>query len=273
MSFNIYIFPHILFGCLLLSSLLSTVDSNALEVEDESPFSYDLGAENGPQNWGNLHPNWTLCATGQSQSPANIVDYTVINRSSFGDLRVDYKPAQARIRNKGHSIEVEWTGDAGGIFIKGSGFKLLQCHWHIPSEHTLNGVRFNMEQHIVHNNSAGDIAVIGILYKIGWPDYFLSRITPYLKSTNREGTNIGTVDPRSINFAAKPEYYRYNGSLTTPPCSENITWTIFKMVRTASAQQIRALRDAVNDGNTGNARPIQALNGRPVYLLQPRHFL
>ncbi|GER25836.1 carbonic anhydrase family protein [Striga asiatica] len=255
MSFNNYSFPHILFGCLLLSSLLYTVNSNALEVEDESPISYDLGAENGPQNWGNLGPNWTLCATGQSQSPINIVDYTVLNRPTFGDLKV------------------EWTGDAGGIFIKRSEFKLLQCHWHIPSEHTLNGVRFNMEQHIVHNNSEGDIAVIGILYKIGWPDYFLSRITPYLKSINGEGTNIGTVDPRNINFAAKPEYYRYNGSLTTPPCSENITWTIFKMVRTASAQQIRALREAVNDGNTGNARTIQALNGRPIYLLQPIHFL
>ncbi|KAK6149118.1 hypothetical protein DH2020_016643 [Rehmannia glutinosa] len=247
MGLNNNRFLLILISCLLSSSLLFVVNANELEVEDETSFSYVVGAENGPQNWGNLNPNWTLCGTGRSQSPINIVDFRVVLRPSLGDLNRTYKPAPALIRNRGHDIEVEWTGDAGGIIINGSEYKLQQCHWHIPSEHTVNGARFNMELHIVHINSQGDIAVIGILYKLGLPDSFLARLMPYLQSVDSEGTDLGIFDPSCIKFPRR-EYYRYSGSLTTPPCSENVTWTVFRTVRTVSLRQIRALRDAVNDG-------------------------
>ncbi|GER52518.1 carbonic anhydrase family protein [Striga asiatica] len=197
-------FLHILLGCLLLSSLIFTVNSNALGAEYESSFSYVLGAENGPHKWGKLNRNSDLCGSA-------------------------------------------WTGDAGGITIKGSEHKLLQCHCHIPAEHTVNGVRFDTELHVVHNTSAGNVAVLSILYKIGEPDFFFSKIIPYLKSIGTEGANLGAIDPWSIGLSAKADYYRYYGSLTTPPCTENVTWTIFKTVRTASAEQVRALRDALDD--------------------------
>ncbi|KAL6555374.1 hypothetical protein OROGR_006632 [Orobanche gracilis] len=262
-------FSLVVFSCLFLSSLLSIVNANELEVEDESSFSYVVGADDGPQNWASLSPNWTLCGTGKSQSPIQIFDYRVVFFwPSLGNLiTIKYKPAPAMIRNRGHDIKAEWKGDAGGIIIKGSEYKLQQCHWHIPSEHTINGARFNMELHIVHVNSEGDIAVVAILYTLGMPDSFLAtvrtragpmvsdvmddyflRLSPYLGSVDGEGTDLGAVDPWRIGFPQRSNYYRYNGSLTTPPCSENVTWIIYKRVKTVSAQQIRALIDAVHDG-------------------------
>ncbi|KAG8372014.1 hypothetical protein BUALT_Bualt12G0022600 [Buddleja alternifolia] len=264
-------FTLILFDCLLLASLLFTVNANEPEVEDESSFSYVVGAPDGPQNWGNLNPNWTLCGTGTMQSPINIFTLRVVAWPSLGELNKTYKPAPALIKNRGHDIEVEWTGDAGGIIINGTEYKLEQCHWHIPAEHTVNGLRSNMELHIVHSNAQGDIAVVAILYRLGNPDPFLASISPFLQSATLEGTDIGVVNPSNITFPGR-DYYRYIGSLTTPPCSENVTWTVFKMVGTVSLGQIRALRDAVHDGSTGNARPIQPLNGRTVYLYRPRAF-
>ncbi|XP_011075611.1 alpha carbonic anhydrase 7-like [Sesamum indicum] len=258
------------FSCFFLTLPFITVNANDLETDDETSFSYIVGAKTGPENWGTLNPNWTLCGTGKSQSPVNILEVK-LNRS-LGDLNKNYQPAEALLRNTEHKIEVKWTGNAGGIIINGDEFKLQQSHWHIPAEHTVNGVRFDMELHIVHANSGGDIAVVGILYKLGQADPFLGQFLQYLPLATREGYPLGSVDPSSINISSR-EYYRYNGSLTTPPCSENVTWTIFKTVKTVSIEQIDTLKDVIHDENTGNARPIQPLNGRTVYIFEPEPYL
>ncbi|KAG8371943.1 hypothetical protein BUALT_Bualt12G0015300 [Buddleja alternifolia] len=253
-------FTLILFNCLLLSSLVVTVNANGLEVEDQSTFSYVWGAPDGPQNWGNLNPNWTLCETGIMQSPINIVDYRVTISPSLGGLITNYTAAPASIRNRGHDIQVRWTGDAGGIVINNDAYNLQQCHWHTPSEHTLNYERFRMELHLVHTNAQGNIAVIGILFRLGAPD-------PFLRYVSSLAHIYHYVDPSLIRVPGV-QYYRYNGSLTTPPCSENVSWTVMRTVRTASWSQIRALRNAIHDGAAGNARPIQPRR-RTVYLYQP----
>ncbi|KAL8479730.1 hypothetical protein ACS0TY_026602 [Phlomoides rotata] len=211
--------------------------------DDETSYSYVIGAPNGPYNWSNLNPNWTRCGTGRTQSPINIVNLTI---SSRGNLIRRYRPAPAQIKNRGHDIEVVWIGDAGGIIINGTEFKLEQCHWHIHSEHKVNSTRYNMELHIVHYSAERDIAVVGILYTLGRADPFLKQLAPFIPSATRNATNIGIVNPSNIGLEGR-KYYRYNGSLTTPPCSENVTWTILKKVRTVSLKQITALRNAVDD--------------------------
>ncbi|KAL3841224.1 hypothetical protein ACJIZ3_025815 [Penstemon smallii] len=191
------------------------------------------------------------------------VDVVKPNADSFIKT---YKPAPATITTARDHLE--WTGDAGGIVINGTEYKLEQCHWHVPAEHTFNGTRYDMEMHIVHTNSSGDNAVIGVLYKFGAPDPFLERLYPYIISGDdtEEGTDVGIVDPFDIQFDSK-KYYRYNGSLTTPPFSENVVWTVIKKVNTVSREQVRAIQNA---GFAGDARPIQPLNGRKVYLIKPK---
>nr|BDV04036.1 alpha carbonic anhydrase 1 [Hygrophila difformis] len=245
--------------CFISFSLLLLV-----YAEDAPSFSYIIGAPNGPDNWGN-NPNWTLCGTGRSQSPVNIFGLTAVDTPSLGTLDRQYKAAPALLKKRVHDIEVEWTGDAGEIILSGNPFKLVQCHTHIPAEHTIYGIRFALELHMVHVDSGGAIAVVAILYALGLPDPFIqTKILPYLQAANEEGVDLGFVNPLDIKYSGK-KYYRYNGSLTTPPCSEKVTWTVIKTVRTASIQQINAIRAAVDEENTGNARPLQPLNGRTIY--------
>ncbi|XP_051138672.1 alpha carbonic anhydrase 4-like [Andrographis paniculata] len=276
MGFDKISFTLIFFDCLLLTAFHFSAKANdklreGLRIKaDYSSYSYDFKSEDGPNNWGNLNPQWKNCKTGEKQSPIAISHRHVSLSVLHGDLKIKYKPAKAVIKKGSHLVEVEWKGDAGGIVINGIKYKLVQCHWHTPSEHTVNRFRGAAELHVVHKNDAGDAAVIAILYAIGPPDPFLGLVLPHLAS-NASAPDLGVLNPFWINLRDRL-YYRYIGSFTTPPCSENVTWTVFKFVRTISRQQIYALRTSVKDGKLGTARPIQAMNGRTVYYIfdEPR---
>uniref|UniRef100_A0A6N2KHU5 Alpha-carbonic anhydrase domain-containing protein n=1 Tax=Salix viminalis TaxID=40686 RepID=A0A6N2KHU5_SALVM len=121
---------------------------------------------------------------------------------------------------------------------------------------------------MVHESLDGKVAVVGIMYKIGRPDSFLSSLTKQLQSvagSYEQDTVVGVVDPRNIKIGSR-KYYRYIGSLTIPPCTENVLWTMVKKVRTATRDQVRLLRVADSDTN---ARPLQAINSRWVKLFRP----
>ncbi|KAL6987200.1 carbonic anhydrase, partial [Sarracenia purpurea var. burkii] len=181
------------------------------------------------------------------QSPIDLLDQRVEVFPNLGKLKRDYSPAPATVKNRGHDITVAWKGNAGKININGSDYKLLQCHFHSPSEHTFNGTRYHLELHIVHLSSNGTIAVVGIIYKYGRPDPFLAKVIGYISSIGKEKEKeLGIVNPGDIKFGSR-KYYRYIGSLTVPPCTEGVVWTIIKKVRTVSREQVQALRDAVHD--------------------------
>ncbi|KAJ4824641.1 hypothetical protein Tsubulata_020475 [Turnera subulata] len=258
----------LLFVSLILASLANCI-ALVSEPDDETPFTYVEGTGKGPKRWGHINPHWKKCDNGRMQSPIDLLDRRVQDFPNLGMLRRDYKPAPAAIKNRGHDIEVMWKGDAGKIIINGTDYKLRQCHWHSPSEHTFNGSRYELEVHMVHSSSKGEIAVIGIVYKYGRPDPFLSRLLHHVSSVGKEERDLGIVNPWDIRFGSR-KYYRYIGSLTVPPCTEGVLWTIVKKVRTVTREQVRALRDAVHDGYEANARPTQPLKGRPVYVYRPR---
>ncbi|XP_021282983.1 alpha carbonic anhydrase 4-like [Herrania umbratica] len=256
-------------GISSLCYLLPICFASYAEVENEIPFTYTEGTGKGPKEWGHINPHWQLCDTGKLQSPIDLLSEKVQVLPKLGKLKRDYKPAPAVVKNRGHDITVRWKGDAGKININGTDYKLLQCHWHSPSEHTFNGTRQELELHIVHLSSHGEIAVIAIVFKYGRPDRFLTRLFHHIKTIGNEEKNLGMVNPGDIQFGSR-KYYRYIGSLTVPPCTEGVVWTIVKKVRTATREQVRALRDAVHDGFEANARPTQRLDERPVLFYTPR---
>ncbi|KAK2416853.1 alpha carbonic anhydrase [Trifolium repens] len=247
------------------SFLVSASDSD--HGEDE--YNYKSGDSKGPENWGNIKPEWKLCGTGKSQSPIDIINSTVHDLLQLGKLEKDYKPAPAVLKNRGHDVMLEWNGDAGKFDIKGVSYKLIQCHWHTPAEHTLNGTKFDMELHAVHQNSKGEIAVIGMWYKIGGPDSLLSKLLDNIKSISDKDKDVGIINPEEIKFGGK-KYYRYVGSLTTPPCTEGVIWTMLKKVRSVSSEQLKALKEAVHPGFEENARPTQDIGEREVLLYNPK---
>ncbi|KAI3696948.1 hypothetical protein L6452_29600 [Arctium lappa] len=241
------------------------------EVDDEHEFSYDVNSHNGPDHWGEIHPEWSMCNHGDLQSPIDLTHERVQTTSKLGKLDRDYKPANATLLNRGHDMMLRWIGGAGHIHVNGTEYQLNQLHWHTPTEHTVNGRRFNLELHLVHESTDGKIAVIGIMYKIGRPDSLLSVLEPYLKvlaDTKGAETKVGIINPRDIKIGSR-KYYRYIGSLTTPPCTQNVIWTMVNKVRTASREQVHVIREAVHDEAEVNARPVQALNNRWLKLYRP----
>ncbi|KAJ7981023.1 Alpha carbonic anhydrase [Quillaja saponaria] len=212
-----------------------------------------------------------MCKHGQMQSPIDLLNERVKIVSHLGRINRSYKPSNATLKNRGHDIMLKWADGAGSIVINGTQYVLKQLHWHSPSEHTLNGRRFNLELHMVHESPTGQAAVIGIMYKIGRPDSFLSLITDHLAAitdTAEQEKVVGIINPKQINIGSR-KYYRYIGSLTTPPCTQNVVWTIVKKVRTVTREQVRLLRVAVHDESNTNARPLQPLNNRTVQLYIP----
>ncbi|CAJ2654467.1 unnamed protein product [Trifolium pratense] len=260
----------LIFGLLTTLVLLTSYQAMSQEVEDESEFNYDEESEKGPQHWGDIKPNeWFLCKNGTMQSPIDLSNKTVKIVSNLGVLQINYNPSNATLKNRGHDIKLELIANTSSLQINGTRYILKQLHWHSPSEHTINGKRFDLELHLVHQTPSGKTAVIGVLYKTGLiPDPFLALLTKDLVAiSNSTGAEraVGVVDPRLTNFN-RIHYYRYMGSLTTPACTQNITWTVVKEVKSVTKEQIELLQVAVHDESNTNARPLQPLNNRLVQL-------
>ncbi|KAI7750280.1 hypothetical protein M8C21_009782 [Ambrosia artemisiifolia] len=243
-------------------------------ADDQYKFSYDVNSLNGPDHWGKIRSEWSLCNTGDMQSPIDLIDERVQRTSKLGRLDTHYKPANATLINRGYDMTLTWIGGAGHIHINGTKYQLNQAHWHTPTEHSINGQRFNLELHLVHQSTNDKFAVVGVLYKLGHNDSFIAKIEPYLQalaSTKGVNKSVGIIDPRVIKIGNSTEYYRYMGSLTTPACDEGVIWTIVRKVRTVSQEQVRIIREALDDEANGNARPIQPLNNRWVKLYIPHN--
>ncbi|KAF5811995.1 putative carbonic anhydrase [Helianthus annuus] len=229
----------------------------------EEEFNYIEATALGPKNWGSLKPDWKICADGKSQSPINIDANSA--QVMPGDLKRAYIDAPAVLINGVNNIGVIWKGDAGGIEVNGSTYKLVQCHWHTPSEHTIDGKRFDAELHLVHSNGMGQKAVVGILQNIGPPDPFIGNLTEEIDvlDTNEE-IDLEKISATNIKDGSKTNY-RYFGSFTTPPCTEGVIWTIEAQVRSISQGQINLLKGSHQREFRENARPIQLLGERQIW--------
>ncbi|CAO2188559.1 unnamed protein product, partial [Urochloa humidicola] len=253
-------------AALLLVSAAAPAAVAQEETEDEHEFSYDPRDEHGPAHWGRIKAEWANCSAGRMQSPIDLHHERVSLVRDLGYLNHSYRPADASIVNRGHDIMVKFSGDAGSLAINGTAYYLKQLHWHSPTEHTVDGRRYDLELHLVHESAESKAAVIGILYEIGAHDAFLHKLEPAIRRIadrrDRE-EHVGVVDPRGARGRASV-YYRYMGSLTTPPCTEGVIWTVVKRVRTVSKYQLELLREAVHDDMEKNARPLQEVNDRDI---------
>ncbi|XP_058077882.1 alpha carbonic anhydrase 7-like isoform X2 [Magnolia sinica] len=240
---------HIFFYAFLLLLIFHSRQTTSQEVEDESEFDYIQGSERGPEHWGEMHEEWAMCKNGDMQSPIDLWHERVEVVPNLGRLKRSYKPSNATLKNRGHDIMLKWINSAGSIYLNGTEYMLNQCHWHSPSEHTINGRRYALEVHLVHESLDKRIAVVGVMYKIGRPDTFLSELMEQIGSiadSHELETKVGVVDPRHLKMGSR-KYYRYMGSLTVPPCTQGVVWTLLKKVRTVSREQVRLLRMAVMD--------------------------
>ncbi|MED6182171.1 hypothetical protein PIB30_026162 [Stylosanthes scabra] len=245
---------------MLLVSLCSS-EPNTVEAVG---YDYGQGHPKGPEQWGKINPDWKLCSDGKSQSPIDIQSKSVKEFSDFVWLQTEYKPASAVLTNRGHDLAVVWKEDAGKLILNGTDYNLLHCHWHTPSEHKINGKQFIAELHMVHESSKGERVVIAVLYEFVNPDSFLTKLLPFIEIIKQDDINLGKVDASVIQFD-HGRFYKYIGSLTTPPCTEGVIWIVIKKVENVSIRQIVDLKQAVGEVYNLNARPLQKIEGRTIW--------
>ena len=211
----------------------------------------------GPRQWGGLSREYSVCKTGKEQSP---IDIRQTKTADLPPIRFEYKPATLRLVNNGHTAQINYAAGSA-ISIGASRYELKQFHFHRPSEERIGGKAFDMVIHLVHANAEGELAVVAVLVTHGPANTELAKIFTVIPKTTGEEREVRETQIDALNLLPLDRgYFTYRGSLTTPPCSEGVTWFVLKTPITASAEQIKAFAALF----PANARPTQPLGGRTV---------
>jgi len=219
-------------------------------------WSYS-GAE-GPSQWGSLSSEYATCKTGMSQSP---IDISKTSTADLGDIEFDYSDTPLKILNNGHAIQVNYTSDSY-IRVNGKVYKLLQFHFHSPSEDTVNGKHYAMQVHFVHKSDDGQLAVVGVLLKKGQHNQLIQSLWDNISpEVGHETVNDHVQVNGAELLPSNGTYYHFSGSLTTPPCSEGVQWYVMKNPIEVSSDQVTKFLSVMGQQT---ARPVQPLHGRAV---------
>lgn len=212
----------------------------------------------GPEHWGDISAEYKTCNTGTSQTPINI-DATTSVPASTKDFTFGYKLSPLHVVNNGHTIQVNY---APGSFVtfNGNTYQLVQFHFHVPSEHTINGKSWPMNVHMVHKNESGKLLVVEVLFNAGNKNEELAKIFAVMPKAEGELKDDKVSVDASKLLPAKISYYHYDGSLTTPPCTEGVAWFVMKQAIDVAETEINSFKTLY----PMNARPVQPTNQRMI---------
>lgn len=232
---------------------------SAAPPKPKVPGEWSYEGETGPEHWHTLDPRNALCASGQRQSPIAL-DSTTTLQGPAEPLGLDYRASSGVVKHTGHSLEVQLE-PGNSLAVRGNRYALKQVHFHHPAETVVNGVRHPMSAHLVHQSAAGEWAVLSVLLVVGEGNAAVDTAWTYLPLDKNDTVplpaplfNPGALIPRDLR------YFQFLGSLTTPPCTEDVLWLVMKQPVTISPAQLRLYRQLFPN----TARPTQAINGRPV---------
>lgn len=221
----------------------------ALQHATGGHAEWGYAGDNGPERWASLGSDYQICADGREESP---IDLRAPITAAFGPLRTSYSAAPATLVNNGHTVQLDAA--AGQMFsVHDRRYELVQMHVHHPSEHLLDGRRFPLEFHLVHRSPDGTLGVIGVFGELGAINPALEPLFASLPAEKGEKRRLG--DPFSVGsvLPASRRYLTYEGSLTTPPCTENVDWFVFEQPITVGPTQV----DRFETLYRANARPVQ----------------
>ena len=240
-----------IFGLLLASLGMSS----AAQPPRHAPH-WEYSGEDGPAHWSTLAPEFGGCA-GRNQSPIDLDNFI---EAELPPIAFDYKVGGHDVVNNGHTIQVNY--DAGSsISIDDDEFTLKQFHFHAPSENHIDGKSFPIEAHFVHADAKGDLAVVAVMIEQGDSNPALDKLWAGLPGKAGPSQDLSPEIAAADLLPDDRDYYRYEGSLTTPPCSEGVRWLVLKQPVPASAEQIDRLTRALGHPNN---RPVQPVGARVV---------
>ncbi len=223
---------------------------------DGAHWSYE--GETGPAKWGDLDSASRVCAIGSQQSP---IDIGATVRAQLPPLKTNWARHVDTVVNNGHTIQFN-IAEGSAMTLDKAAYKLVQFHFHRPSEHRIGGKSFAMETHFVHRAESGALAVVGVLMTTGRPNAVFSRIVSTMPLSEGSAVKADAgIDPNAL-LPARRGYYRYAGSLTTPPCAETVEWLLLETPIQVAAADVASFARLY----PMNARPVQKDNRR--YVLQ-----
>jgi len=229
-----------------------------------TPLAYASGGSHwgytghtSPEHWGELDSSYALCATGKNQSP---VDIAGVIEADLPALKIAYETKASEILNNGHTVQVNFA-TGGALSIGERRFELKQVHFHTPSENHIAGREYPLEAHFVHADADGPLAVIAVMFEEGAENAALAKLWKEIPTQADERHALTAAFGAADLLPKNRDYYRFNGSLTTPPCSEGVWWQVLESALTVSRTQVEQFANAVGGHND---RPIQALNARPL---------
>lgn len=235
------------------TSIIVSIPVSAIAGSDHDDDNWGYAGHTGPEHWANIRKEFALCSSGKEQSPINISD---AKTAKLPAIQFDYKPDSLKILNNGHTIQVNHTAGSS-ITVGEETYELLQFHFHTPSENIVDDNVHPKEMHLVHKSAKGELAVVGVFFKVGAKNVVLDKAWEHIPHKAGDKKVVASV---SINVAdllpADRSYYSFKGSLTTPPCSEGVKWMVLKTPVEASSRQINHFTQIIG----ANARPVQ-----PVY--------
>ena len=226
-------------------------------AQEHAEHEWGYSGSEGPGHWGDLEPDFAACKTGHRQSPVNIVS---AQSADLPAIQFEYKPTALHIINNGHTIEINY---APGSFIRigDKRYELKQFHFHHPSEETIKGKRYPMELHLVHSDAYGHAAVVSVLLEEGSANALIETLWGVApKSAGPEKTHDNVQIDVADLLPADRGYFTFDGSLTTPPCTEGVRWFVLKTPVTISNKQMATFAAIY----PYDERPTQSLNGRTV---------
>jgi len=244
---------------LLAVAILSVTGAVLAADHGQAAHHWGYKGEAGPSRWADMDKENATCATGKFQSPINIVNPRL---ADLPPIAFDYRASPLRIVDNGHTVQVNYA-PGSSITVDGVRYELVQFHFHKPGEERINGQVFDMVVHLVHKDAQGKLAVVAVPMLRGKTNPMIARLWKHMP---HEKEHEATVDAVSINAAdllpANRRYFTFEGSLTTPPCSEGVRWLVLKQPVWISGPEIAAFAKLY----PMNARPLQAANGREIKL-------
>ncbi len=220
-------------------------------------WSYE--GSTGPENWGEMDQKFGTCSLGKTQSPIDIPADNV-PAAALEPIKFDYQTSPLKIIDNGHTVQVNYA-PGSSITVAGKKYDLLQFHFHKPSEEKLNGKSYAMVAHLVHKDAEGKLAVVGVLLESGARAPLIQAVFDNLPKEKEKETSVpGVAIDIGALLPADRSYFTFQGSLTTPPCSEGVTWFVLKNPVKISRKQIAKFGRVY----AMNARPVQPLNGRTI---------
>ncbi|MCE9657656.1 MAG: carbonic anhydrase family protein [Burkholderiales bacterium] len=240
---------------LALLALCCTLGPASTAFAEGGHWSYEGHA--GPAAWASISPEFSACKLGGLQSP---IDIRAAKVADLPAITFDYKPSPLTIIDNGHTIQVNYA-PGSSIAVGGARYELVQFHFHRPSEERINGKAHAMVVHLVHRDAAGKLAVVAVLLDKGGSSELIDTLWKNIpKEKEREAAAAGVSVDASALLPKDHRYYTFQGSLTTPPCSEGVTWFVLRSpLKIADAQTAAFGRIYAH-----NARPVQPLHGRLI---------